>query len=90
MSTTYKIILTCKDATFLSSQKEEGKLSFGTQLKMMIHLMGCPPCRRFIAQSKLIFKSAHHYKDSLLSNHLSTDKKQSIQDTINELASREL
>ena len=63
---TKKLMITCKEATMLSVQKAEIKLSFSDRMRLFIHLLVCQYCRLFDKQSKMI--------DKLLSNW-KTDKK---------------
>jgi hypothetical protein len=47
-------LLTCQEATFLITQKESIALSFFNRLKLNYHVLNCPPCKRYIAQSQQI------------------------------------
>jgi len=88
MKTIYKISLTCKEATAASSMKEEGKLSLFLAVRLFLHYMSCPPCRRFINQFKLILKGIRSYRRTASDkplHHLSPEKKQSLQEKINKL-----
>jgi hypothetical protein len=89
MSTVYRLKLTCKEATYFSSQKEEGKLFFFMRVRLWMHYISCPPCRRFINQCKLIAKKIRTYRDGLSitpTHQLTPEKKQSLQDEINKLS----
>lgn len=88
MKTTYKISLTCKEATTIASMKEEGKLSWSLSIRLFMHYMSCPPCRRFINQFKLILKGIRSYRQTAADkplHQLSPEKKQDLQDKINKL-----
>jgi hypothetical protein len=89
MSTVYRLKLTCKEATCFSSKKEEGKLTFFLQLRLLMHYISCPPCRRFINQCKLLAKKIRRYREGLSAaptHQLSAEKKQSLQEQINTLS----
>ncbi|HEX3024302.1 MAG TPA: hypothetical protein VHP12_03740 [Chitinophagaceae bacterium] len=53
-------MISCKDATYLVSKKEEKKLAFLEMIQLKIHLLICVFCRLFELQSKLIGKNAAH------------------------------
>ena len=64
-------MISCKDATYLVSKKEEKKLSFIETIQLKIHLLICIFCRLFEQQSKLIGKNAkhtHQHHDARLSD----------------------
>ncbi len=65
-SNSKKLMITCKEATMLSVQKAEIKLTFQDRLRLFVHLLVCQYCRLFDKQIKLI--------DKLISNW-KTDKK---------------
>jgi len=80
--------ITCKEATFLSSKKEEKRLSFHERFLLSLHLKRCAPCRRFIDQYHHISEYLHLYKDrdlSLSGNSLSLQRKSTMQQKIDEL-----
>jgi hypothetical protein len=88
MKTIYNISLTCKEATAASSRLEEGKLSWSLRIRLLLHYMSCPPCRRFMNQFKLILKGIRSYRQTAAdkpSHQLSPEKKESIQEKINKL-----
>lgn len=88
MRTVYKISLTCKEATTASSIKEEGELSWSMAIRLFMHYISCPPCRRFIKQFKLISKGIRSYRDTTANkplHQLSPEKKQDLQEKINKL-----
>lgn len=62
----HKLMITCKEATMLSVQKTEIKLSFSDRIRLFIHLIVCQYCRLFDKQMKLI--------DNIIANW-KTDKK---------------
>ncbi|HSH65605.1 MAG TPA: hypothetical protein VLB84_07365 [Bacteroidia bacterium] len=89
MNTIHKISLTCKEATEASSREEEGKISLFLKIRLYLHYLSCPPCRRFINQFKLILKGIRSYNKSVIAkplHELSPDKKKNIQEQINKLS----
>lgn len=48
------LMVSCKEATYLASQMEEGKLPFVKKIKLKIHLAGCRFCKMFAMQSAFI------------------------------------
>ncbi len=83
-----KINITCQQATYLSSKKEEGKLSFVLRLQLYLHLFSCPPCRKFFAQSKeMIVQIKRMYNSDKQVHTLSDEVKEHIQDQINKAKS---
>lgn len=52
-----KLMITCKQATKMISMKEEGKLSFKENLKLLLHLFICAACKLFYKQNKLLKKT---------------------------------
>ena len=54
------LMISCKEATFLTAKKEEGKLSFREKLKLMFHLSMCTYCKRFEKQASEICKESIH------------------------------
>lgn len=57
MDTSNKIMITCKESTFLISKKQQDKLTLGEKVKLQFHLMMCKYCRRFDAQISFIQKA---------------------------------
>lgn len=53
-------MISCKESTFLTAKKEEGKLSFAEKLKLMFHISMCKYCRRFEKQSSEIGKESRN------------------------------
>lgn len=54
------LMISCKESTFLTAKKEEGKLSFAEKLKLMFHISMCKYCKRFEKQSSEIRKEIRH------------------------------
>jgi len=56
METKNKLMITCKESTYLVSKKQQDKLSFAEKMQLQFHLMVCSYCRRFANQIALITK----------------------------------
>ncbi|TRX66160.1 zf-HC2 domain-containing protein [Carboxylicivirga sp. M1479] len=52
-------MITCKEATYLISKREQDVLSFAERLQLKFHLMMCKYCRRFAEQ-------VHFLNDAIL------------------------
>lgn len=76
-------MISCKDATYLVSKKEEKKLSFLEMIQLKIHLLICIFCRLFEQQTKLIGKNAGHAHEHHHA-HLSDASKQKILQALKE------
>ncbi len=61
-------MISCKEATYLISKKEEGKITMVERLKLSFHLMMCRFCKMFEKQNNFI---AHHTRqmEDVLSPH---------------------
>lgn len=70
-------IISCKEATYLVSLKEEGKLSIVKYLKLKLHLTICAFCKRFEIQTTEFCLQAKHLPEHT-SNKMSTEKKIAI------------
>jgi hypothetical protein len=62
--TANKIMITCREATYYVSKKEEGKLSFKVQFQLFIHLLICKFCRLFAKQNEQIIREVKHLHTS--------------------------
>lgn len=71
--------ISCKKATYLSSKKEEGKLSWMEKIQLRSHMTICTLCRLFEQQSNII---AHHAKHAECSDTLSEASKNKMQETL--------
>jgi hypothetical protein len=83
-----KTVLNCKQATLLSLKKEEGKISFGENIKLIYHLLYCKYCKRFIKQSSIINHLGETINESLFShptNILPAESKENIQRQVDSL-----
>lgn len=89
MITVHRVKLTCKEASYLSSKEEEGVLTLSLRVRLLLHWISCPPCRRFIRQCKLIAKKIRTYREGLAAtpaHRLTPEKKQSLQEEIDKLS----
>jgi hypothetical protein len=75
----HKLMITCKEATMLSVQKAEIKLSFLDRMRLFIHLLVCQYCRLFDKQTKMIDKIISNWKTD---KKLSDLEKNSLQNII--------
>ena len=71
------LLLSCKEATFLLSKKEENKLSWLEKIKLRSHLSICSLCRRFEQQTGFIILNAKHTHEIAFLSNESKDKMQS-------------
>ncbi len=56
------LMINCKEATFLMSKKEEGKLSLIEKFKLSIHTRMCTICKKFEQQTAAISIESKHIK----------------------------
>jgi hypothetical protein len=54
------LMISCKEATFLTAKKEEGKLTFMGSIKLPIHTSMCSICKKFEKQAARIGKESKH------------------------------
>lgn len=73
------IWLSCKQATFLISKKEEGKLSMKERIQLRLHLGMCGFCSRFQKQTLFFTKNAPHIHEQV-DITLSEEKKTEIKE----------
>lgn len=71
------IMISCKEATFMVSKKEEKKLSWREKFQLKLHLAICKMCRLFEKQSRRISKDAAQLHEHT-TEALSTEKKQEM------------
>ena len=71
--------ISCKKATYLSSKKEEGKLSWIEKIQLRSHMTICSLCRLFEQQSQII---AHHAKHAECTDTLSDEAKNKMRETL--------
>ena len=82
-----KIMISCHEATFLISKKQEEKLSLTEQMKLSLHLMYCKYCNRFAKQTKEITKAIKEMNRRMQKNSvkitLTEEQKKRIKKAIN-------
>jgi len=80
-------MLSCKQATFISSIKNYKKLKWMQKIQLSMHLLMCPNCKEFDRQSQIIDDTmAEIQKEGHLQSNenLSSDKKSQINSTVNQ------
>ena len=77
------LMISCKEATFLVSQQEEGKLTISKRLKLKLHLAVCKICKLFAEQSSFIARFSSK-ADAYISGQiiLSEEDKQKIKSSL--------
>lgn len=78
-------MISCKEATYLTSKLEEGKLSFSEKVKLKLHFALCSVCKIFSLQNKYIAKHAKHIEKTQMDDNdvkLPGDKRDQIEDAI--------
>lgn len=58
------LFVSCREATFLHTKQQEGKLTFGEAAGLKVHLLYCSLCRLFFKQLDTIEECAHAYSHS--------------------------
>ncbi len=82
-----KLILSCKQATYLISLREENKLSFRQRLQLRTHLSICSMCKLFEKQTNLIgsnAKQSHQHIDATLDQNSKDKMKKTLKTIIDE------
>ena len=65
------LMLSCKEATYLVSKKEESKLTWLENVKLRSHLSICSLCKKFEQQTGFIILNIKHtYENRVLSNEV--------------------
>ena len=80
-----KMMINCKDASFLSILSEQTKLSLWQRIQLNFHLLLCKVCRLFSIQSKKmndLLQMAHEHE---IKHHLSESKKEEINHELSQL-----
>ncbi len=79
--------ITCLQATFLLSKKEEGRISLLERLQLRIHLSICAFCKLFAIQTQYIGKHAthsHEHQSVAMSNEVKQNLAKVMQQLQNE------
>lgn len=75
------VMISCKQATYLLSKKEEKKLSWLEKLRLRGHMTICSLCRKFEEQTGFIGRNARHsHADAFLRMELKQKIKTSLKD----------
>lgn len=74
----HKMLLTCKEATFLVEKREAGKISFREKIQLKAHLWICNACKNYEKQSKIIEKMLNKIFQKKEAETLSKEFKQKI------------
>lgn len=83
----FKIMLTCKQATFYSSIKSFYKLPFVRRIQLALHFMACKNCHEFDHQSQVIDQSMldfYRNQAQLSEEGLSQEKLSEIREAVNQ------
>lgn len=62
-------MISCKEATYLTSKKEQGKISIVERMKLSFHAMMCKFCKMFAVQNDVIVHHAKRMEDALSSTN---------------------
>ena len=54
-------LISCKDASRLISQMQDGDLPFGQRLRVRVHLLFCEACTRFERQVRFLRRVMRRY-----------------------------
>jgi len=73
-------IIPCTEATYLISKLEEHALTLRERFRLIVHLILCVFCRRFLEQTKIISKAAG---GSIPEEKLSEQEKQKMRKDLN-------
>lgn len=49
-------MIPCRQATFLISKRHETSLAFGEAYDLLVHLLVCKFCRRFLKQTRILIR----------------------------------
>lgn len=49
-----KLLISCREATYLISRNREKPIGLRARLKLLVHLIICEYCRRFMRQTRTI------------------------------------
>jgi hypothetical protein len=55
-------LISCKDASRLISQIQEGYVPLGQRLRVRLHLIWCEACKRFERQIRFLRVMMRHYR----------------------------
>jgi hypothetical protein len=73
------LMIKCKDATKMISQKEEGRLSLMQHIQLFIHLLICKVCALFNRQNKVLTVSVPFMQKKSAASLSEKEKQQMIE-----------
>ncbi len=80
-----KILICCKQATYLHEKQREGKLRFFERMGLAIHLLYCSFCKLFIKQIEQLETCTKQYQQIQENkNKFSSSRKAELQKVLNE------
>ena len=79
-----KIMISCKQATYLHEKKKEGKLDLAERFGLWVHLLYCKFCNLFIKQVEQLESAARKFYQNTTSYHLSSERKAGLQKAFDE------
>ncbi|MBR8537333.1 hypothetical protein KDU71_17320 [Carboxylicivirga sediminis] len=89
METQGKMMITCKEATFLISKEQQDKLRLSERFQLKLHLLMCKYCRRFSAQVSFMTKAIGRMKKRIeqqgVEVKLTDEQKQRMNKRLNDL-----
>ena len=56
------MLISCKDASRLISQMQDGDLPPLQRLRIRLHLLFCDACKRFTEQLRFLHRAMHRYR----------------------------
>ncbi len=74
-----RLIISCREATYLISRNREKPIGLRARFKLLIHLLICEYCRRFMKQTKVIEAQAKKLRSD---DHLSDEEKKEMEDRL--------
>lgn len=83
----YKILLTCKQATFFSSIKSYQQLNLVCRIQLKMHMLMCKNCHEFDHQSQMIDQSISDLFNVThlnIGEKLSTEKMLQLKEAVNQ------
>ena len=57
------LLISCKDASRLLSQMQDGNLPFLQSVRIRLHLLGCDACNRFAQQLRFLHRAMQRYRE---------------------------
>lgn len=79
-----KIMISCKQATYLHEKRKEGKIDAMERFGLWVHLLYCRFCKLFILQVEQLETATRKFHQNTDRFHLSPERKAEIQKAFNE------